>query len=139
MFGTLDEVDRLLSVADETGTLLALIQGARGRLPRFVEVVRSLLMEGLPIAPIGPLVQRYLANADNPIAEVAEDLRRAPAVRAQLIHDLPEWRVFLLAESYEATIRENIHREGDAEILALEPEVTQELLAGARRRVTFRQ
>jgi hypothetical protein len=132
MFATLDEIERLLSAADQSGQLFGRIEGTRGRLPRFVETVRSLLMEGLSIAPIGPLAQGYLANAEYPTADVAEELRRAPAVQAQLIRDVSDWHLFLLAESYEATIRANIHREGDAAVLALEPEITQEMLTAVR-------
>jgi flagellar biosynthesis component FlhA len=43
--------------------------------------------------------------------------------------------VYRLAQDYVALIRENIQRDGDAAVLALEPEVTQEALTAVRNEI----
>jgi type III secretory pathway component EscV len=130
MFATLDDVAERLS--EEAG---ARIRRCRGGLARFVEVLRSLLLEELPITPLEPLAERYLALADGPPVEVAEELRLIPAVHEHLTRDAGRWTPFALADDYEARIRGAVYREGDAEILALEPEFTQALLSAVRNEV----
>ena len=128
----LDEIAGRLAGLDEADTVLSRLREARGGLPRFVEVLRSLLSERLPVTPIPPLIERYLALADGPTVEIAEEMRLAPAVRAHLTRDLADWRIFMLDETFEAALREGLIREGDGAVLALQPELTQKLLTAVR-------
>jgi hypothetical protein len=135
MFVTLDDVQKLLSEADGSGGLFERVQKAPGGIPRFVEALRSLLMEGIPIKPISLLAERFIAIAEGLTADLAEELRRIPPVHEYLTRGVADWRLFVLAESYEAKVRESTHREGDAAMLALEPDLTQEMLSAVRQEI----
>jgi flagellar biosynthesis component FlhA len=131
----LDEVEGRLAGLDGADAVLSRLRAARGGLPRFVEVLRSLLSERMPVTPIEPLAQRYLAVADGPTVEASEEMRLAPAGRAHLTRDLADWRIFTLDEAFEAALQEGIIREGDGATLALQPELTQKLLTAVKNLV----
>jgi flagellar biosynthesis component FlhA len=137
LFAGLEEIERSLSEvagAGEAagGTLLGRVKAAKGGLPRFAEVARSLLMDELPIEPMGRVASRYLELAGRPDAEIAEELRLLPAVNAHLTRDVAGWRLLVLAQDYEARVRAGIRREGTDAVLVLQPEHAQELYAGVR-------
>ncbi len=143
MFALLDELETSFSKVEEgepdSSTLLTLLTRLReapGGLPRFAEIARSLLLEQLPIKPLRPLTLQYLEVADGLTLDVAEALRRVPAVSASVTSGAPEWRLFDLADEYEGTVRQGVHRKNGAAVLVLEPEVTQKLLTAVRRAVT---
>ncbi len=48
----LDEIEGRLAGLDEANAVLSRLRAARGGLPRFVEVLRSLLFEKIPVTPI---------------------------------------------------------------------------------------
>jgi hypothetical protein len=130
MFVTFDDIAERLPDAAGEG-----IRRARGGLARFIEVVRSLLLEALPITPLAVLAHRYLGSVEMPAVELAEALRAAPAVRERIAHGAASWTLLALSEDCEARIRGCVHREGDAAVLALEPELTQEILTAVRNEV----
>jgi len=135
MFVTMDAIEQDLLKIDASGALFERLRGARGGVARFVEVARSLLMEELAIAPTNTLISHYLACVEEPTVEVAERMRQTPAIHAQLTRDVADWCLYVLADSYEARLREGVHQGKDGAVLSLEPEATQELLAAVRTAV----
>ena len=131
MFVTLEHVMESLSDLRQIS-----IRGRRGGFVRFAEIVRGLVQEQLPISPLEVLAQLFVIFADAATAEVAEELRLVPAVRARLTGDVESWRVFVLADNLEAQIRAAISGDGDRAILAFAPELAQELLTAVRNEVT---
>jgi type III secretory pathway component EscV len=112
LFAKLDELEQLF-LAMEPGepdaeTLLSRLRAAPGGLPRFGEVVRSLLLEQLPIRDLRALTVHYLEVVDALTLDVAEELRRVPTLHAHITRDAAQWRLFTLAEEYEAKIRMGI-------------------------------
>jgi len=101
------------------------------------EVVQAEFQDGLS----GLLCKKHFWQAlkvrcDAKPKHVAEEVRRVPALNAHITRDAENWRLFVPSEEYEATVRRGVSRDGDAAVLSLTPEVTQDLLAAVRGEVS---
>lgn len=132
LFATADAIDGLVLEADATGALLDKLRAARGGLPRFGQVIHALLLEQLPVVPIGPLAAGYLDLASRPPDEIAGELRLCPSIVAWLARDVARWKLFRLDDGFEAAIGRGVSRDRDACVLSLEPVLAQELLSAVR-------
>jgi len=131
MFANLDDIVPRLGGYE----LLTRLRQSPGGLPRFAEVLQSLLMEEVPITPLQPIAEAYLARAGELTGDVAEEMRALPAPHFSITRGCSGWRLFALADDFEAKLSENIVRDGDAALLALTPELTQEMLTSVRNHV----
>ncbi len=118
---------------EDEGELLKRLQSDHGGLSRFKNVICALLEEKLPARPLPLLTKRYLEMVGMPAYEVAEELRCLETVNTQLLKDLANWRVFALANDYLELIGRSLIFQGDAALLAIEPELTQEALSAVRK------
>jgi type III secretory pathway component EscV len=99
---------------------------------RFRGVVTSLLDEQLQCGPMGVLANRYLELSARPSYEIVEQLRCGDAALSSITQDAARWKVYTLAPGFVESIGTQIVREGDAAVLALEPELAQEALSAVR-------
>ncbi len=97
-------------------------------------LIRALVSEEAQTRDLIAIVDCFLANADHPTHEVVEHIRCLDSVRSQLNGNdrdrlAPVW---LLSNELAALLAAAVLREGDAAVLAIEPELTQEVLAAVR-------
>ncbi len=132
-------IDELLNgLGDDARTReawLNRLEAARGGVGRFRNLIVTLLNEELPVHPLPVLAHQYLEQADRPSYEIAEDFRLVEAIHAHLIQDADQWQVYTLADDTVSLIQQHIHRDGDAVVLAMEPEPTQDALSAVRNQV----
>jgi type III secretory pathway component EscV len=135
-FATLDEVERAVQASDGGAELLKSLQAAPGGLVRFAMLLRALLLEGVPVLPIAALAQFSLLDPRAlPMLELAAALRMLPGPRQALVSDRASWRHFELDEAFEAALHGGLAHAGEGAVLALSPELTQEMLAAVRRSI----
>jgi FHIPEP family len=135
-FATLDEVERAVHASDGGPELLKSLQAAPGGVVKFAMLLRALLLEGLPVAPIAPLAQFSLFDPRAlPMLELAAALRMLPVPRRALVNDRASWRRFELDGAFEAALRDGLQQAGEGAVLALSPELTQEMLAAVRQAI----
>jgi hypothetical protein len=132
-------IDELLNnLGDDAKTREAWLNrlgAAHGGVGRFRNLIVTLLNEELPVRPLPMLAHQYLEQIDRPAYEIAEDLRLLEAIHTHLIQDADQWQVYTLADDYVSLIQQHIHRDGDAVVLAMEPEPTQDALSAVRNEV----
>ena len=122
-------------VRSVAGAQLEPIEAAPGGLPRFASVVRGLLRDEVPLHELPAMCECYLANAARPTFEVLEAIRALPTVHEGFAWNRSPSPVYRLGERLTALIREGVTDDGEATVLALEPEPTQEALALVREAV----
>lgn len=111
------------------------IRAAAGGLPRFTSVLRALLVEEVSIRELPAICDRYLATQHRPTHEIAEEIRCLEPVRAEIAGNSAETPVFELGPGFAELMAGAIKRDGDAAVLALEPEPTQDALSAVRQAV----
>jgi hypothetical protein len=111
---------------------------APGGLARFTAVLRVLLEEEVPINELAAISERYLGLTASGVAseETIEELRCLDGVRPALRYARESVAVCELGENFVKLIRNGIINDGDAVVLALEPESTQKALSAVRNEVT---
>jgi tetratricopeptide (TPR) repeat protein len=114
----------------------ARIASAPGGLSRFGSVLRALLSEQVPIKELSLICERYLESPEMATYELAEQVRCLDAVRALIPGNSPETPIYRLGESLVELITSGIRRDGEAAVLALEPEPTQDALTAVREEVS---
>jgi hypothetical protein len=126
--------DELVSaLRDAQGSeLISALDAAPGGLGRFRNAVLALLDEDLPVSPAPALARRYLELVGNPLPDIAEELRLLEPVNGQVLRQLVDARLFMLASDFFGAIRRHVVRRADGAALALPPELTQEALTAVR-------
>ncbi len=135
-------------VANETkvkaGTSYAAITKVNGGIGRLADLLKMFADEEVPIKEMETICSIYLdlTEKNTPIYEILETLRNHDKIRTML--NVNKWDietgvesrlVYELDEEIIEMIRNGIVTEGDVELLALEPEPTQEILAAVRNEV----
>jgi tetratricopeptide (TPR) repeat protein len=110
----------------------SLILASPGGLPRFTSVLQALLAEEVSIKPLPSICDCYLENITLPTHEIAEKIRSVEAVRGSLPGNTPNAPIYRLGEDLASLIADGIQRNGEATVLALEPQPTQDALAAFR-------
>jgi flagellar biosynthesis component FlhA len=111
---------------------------APGGLPRLTAVLGILLEEEVSISELAAICGRYLALASSamPAHAIADELRVLEPVRPSLVYSRDSITIWELGKKLVKLIREGIIEHGDAVVLALEPEPTQEALSAVRTEVS---
>jgi flagellar biosynthesis component FlhA len=112
------------------------IFSAQGGLPRFTSVIHALLSEEVPIKELPSICDCYLNRLNLPTYEIPEEIRCLDAVRKDILGNTPDTPIFRLGEQLVSLLAQGIQRDGEAAVLALEPEPTQDALAAVRKEVT---
>jgi len=135
-------------VANETkvkaGTSYAAITKVNGGIGRLADLLKMFADEEVPIKEMETICSIYLdlTEKNTPIYEILETLRNHDKIRTML--NVNRWDietgvesrlVYELDEEIIEMVRNGIVTEGDVELLALEPEPTQEILAAVRNEV----
>jgi len=108
---------------------------AQGGLPRFTGVIQALLSEEVPIKDLPAICDRYLESERLPTHEIPEEIRCLEVVRKDIIGNMPGTPIYRLGDRFVALIAGGIRRAGEAAVLALKPEPTQEALTAVREEV----
>jgi flagellar biosynthesis component FlhA len=112
------------------------IMSGNGGLPRFTSVLQALLAEEVPIKELSSICDCYLGNLDLPTYDIPEQIRCLEPVRKDLLGNSPDTPVWLLGKNLVSVINRGILRDGEAAVLAVEPEPTQDALTAVRNEVT---
>lgn len=129
-FTGIQEVRDLLETT--APALLQPVSEARGGIPRFASCLNTLLNEELPVNSLNILATKYLNVIAEPAYIITEKLREAAPIQNHLIREQSNWKVFTLGPQLSSLIAGNIISNGDAAVLALLPERTQEALSAVR-------
>lgn len=132
-FLTLEAVSTL--VRQKAPETLDAIRSQPGGLPRFASVLRALVAEEVPIHEIKLFGEHYLDVIDRPTHEIPEELRTLEPVRTELRWNTPRTPIFKLGENFTRLMENSITGRGEATVLAIEPEPTQDALSAVRAAV----
>jgi tetratricopeptide (TPR) repeat protein len=125
-------VDLLRDKAEEQ---YSRILSAQGGLPRFTSVLQALLAEEVPIKELPSICDCYLDSLNLPTYDIPEEIRCLEAVRKDILGNTPDTPIYRLGENLVSLIAHGIQRDGEAAVLALEPEPTQDALTAVRNEV----
>jgi len=128
----------------KAGTSYAAITKVNGGIGRLADLLKMFADEEVPIKEMETICSIYLdlTEKNTPIYEILETLRNHDKIRTML--NVNRWDietgvesrlVYELDEEIIEMVRNGIVTEGDVELLALEPEPTQEILAAVRNEV----
>ncbi len=106
-------------------------------LSRFVRVLKSLVGELVPIGNLEPILEIFLEATSQEwgMDVLMETIRTQPAIIPLLPANQPGTRFLQFERAQERMLRGALRPLGDEYYLALEPEVTQDLLAAVRNEV----
>lgn len=111
------------------------ILSTKGGLPRFTSVIQALLTEEVPIKELPSICDYYLDSQRLATCDIPEEIRWHDPIRRSILGNTPDTPLYPLGEKFVALISAGIRRDGDAAVLALEPEPTQEALTAVRNEV----
>ncbi len=116
------------------------IYGAFGGIARFTNAIKLLAEEEVKLHAVEDLCATYLelTRQKTPLFEILEELRMLDKIRPNLLGNKGDSQVcivYLLDETITELINNGITSSGDATLLALEPEPTQEILTAVRNEV----
>jgi flagellar biosynthesis protein FlhA len=111
------------------------ILSAQGGLPRFTSVIQALLAEEVPVRELPSICDCYLVSQNLRTYEIPEEIRSLEAVRKDIPGNSPDTPIYRLGENLVSLIGQGIQRNGEAAVLALEPEPTQDALTAIRNEV----
>ncbi|MDR4484512.1 MAG: FHIPEP family type III secretion protein [Nitrospirales bacterium] len=112
------------------------ILSAKGGLSRFTSVIQALLNEEAPIKELPSICDCYLDNLNLPTYEIPEEIRCLEAVRKDILGNTHDTPIYRIGQNLISLIAQGIQRDGEAAVLALEPEPTQNALTAVRNEVT---
>jgi tetratricopeptide (TPR) repeat protein len=111
------------------------IISTKGGLPRFTSVIQALLAEEVPIKELESICDCYLDTEKLPTWEIPEEIRCLETVRKDIPGNSPEGPMYKLGQNLVSRIAQGLQSDGEATVLALEPEPTQEILTAIRSEV----
>jgi len=111
------------------------IRAAPGGLPRFTDLLRGMLEDEVPIHEMRAICNRYLEVADLPTYEILEEIRALPVIHGEFRWNKHNGPIYRLGKRFLESIERGIVSRGEATVLALEPEPTQEALIVVRNEV----
>ena len=132
-FAGIQSVAQLLK--DKDKERYSRILTAQGGLPRFTSVIQSLLVEEVPITALPQICDCYLESEHLPTHEIPEQIRCLEVVRKDIPGNAPDTPIYRLGDRFIALLAEGIRPDGEAAVLALKPEPTQEALSAVRTEV----
>lgn len=110
------------------------VVAADGGLPALTGVVRGLLTERVPVTEFATICDVFLSErakgAD--LVSIVETLRREPKIRTHVPGVDDDSSLYTVLEDYESAITDALDGSGDSRVLALAPELCQEMLAAVR-------
>jgi len=113
------------------------VVAAPGGLPRLTTVLRSLLLEEVPIRLIRPSCEQYLELAGSlPADEIMEELRYGEVLRPHLRTNKPGAPMWKMGPEFLNALNDGLEKRGSGRVLAMAPEVVQSLLAAVRNNVS---
>jgi tetratricopeptide (TPR) repeat protein len=100
-------------------------------------VLRMLAMEKVPLTSMQEICDRFAEDYEEGLGPIAivERIRQLPSIRPQLQGNNRDVLLLPLSEAFEKLIQDSIHREGNSEVLAIDPLLCQEALASIREEV----
>lgn len=118
----------------EAAELHGRISSRPGEMVKLAGVLRALLGEGVPVQPLGPLVERFerLRAEEASLQEIVEELRAMDELRVRLPGNQPGTTYYAVSDVFLDAFAGSIHADGSARSLAMEPETCQEVLAAVR-------
>lgn len=128
-------VSNLLKARTRTAEQYSSVLSAKGGLSRFTSVIQALLMEEVPVKELSSICDCYVLNQDLPTHEIPDEIRCLEAVRKGIPGNTADTPIYRLGKSLISLILRGIQRDGEAAVLALEPERTQDALTAVRKEV----
>jgi hypothetical protein len=124
-------------IRETSKELYARIHSAPGGLARFTSVLQALLAEEVPIKALAAIGERYLklTGSHIPAHEISEELRCLDDIRPHLHGNQSRTPLYRLGMKFVELLANGIVRNGDAAVLAIEPQPCQEALAAVRSEV----
>ena len=97
-------------------------------------VIRGLLAEQVPVTEMKLIYDAFLAQSatGRSAVQIVEDIRSLPEIREQLPGNNEHYRFFSLSAALEEAISKSIVNDGNKTIMALLPELCQEILSAVR-------
>jgi hypothetical protein len=111
------------------------IRAAPGGLPRFTDILRGMLEDEVPIHEMRAICNRYLEVTDLPTYEILEEIRALPVIHGEFRWNKDAAPIYRLGKRFLELIERGAVRRGEATVLAIEPEPTQEALTVVRNEV----
>ena len=129
--------DRLKAEAEK---YYQIILEADGGVSRFTEILKILVEERVPIKKLETICKTYVELTRNkiPLYEIVEALRCLEKIRPKLPVNNTDYEscfVYKLGDEINSLIKNGIITNGDAALLALEPEPTQKILTAVKNEV----
>jgi flagellar biosynthesis protein FlhA len=132
-FADIQTIVNLLKEKTKEGARSILL--SQGGVPRFTSVIQALLSEEVPVKELPAICDCYLQNQNLPAYEIPEEIRCLDVVRGAIPGNTPDTPIYLLGGNLVSLIAKGIQRDGEAAVLALEPEPTQNALTAVRNEV----
>lgn len=114
------------------------ISDAPGGIVRFTDVLKILAEEEVPVKELESICETYLSEKNSPVYEIVEELRCHEKIRPFLVGNKfsnEYCNVFQLGSDITGLINSGIFTNGDAALLALEPQPAQDILTAVRDKV----
>lgn len=109
-----------------------------GGIARFTGILRGLLSEEASIRVFRPICEQYLElhQAGRSPVEIVEELRFGDAIRHHLRTNKPGVPLYELGTSFVRAMETGVFEHGHGQVLALKPELCQEMLKVVRTEVS---
>ncbi len=114
------------------------INDAPGGIVRFTNVLKILAEEDVTVKELGLICEIYLSQKDSPVYDIVEELRCHEKIRPLLAGNKfsnKYCNVYQLGSDITSLIATGIFTNGDASLLAIEPQPTQDILTAIREKV----
>jgi type III secretion protein V len=114
------------------------INDAPGGIVRFTNVLKILAEEDVTVKELGLICEIYLSQKDSPVYDIVEELRCHEKIRPLLAGNKfsnEYCNVYQLGSDITSLIATGIFTNGDASLLAIEPQPTQDILTAIREKV----
>ena len=126
-------------IESKAGKYYQEIYEAPGGIVRFTDVLKILAEEDVPVKELESICETYLSKKNSPLYEIVEELRCHEKIRPLLVGNKfsnEYCNVCQLGSDISSLINNGIFTNGDAALLALEPQPTQDILTAIRNKVS---
>ena len=106
-------------------------------LSALTSVFKGLLNEGVPITAVEKIVEKFnkLRRGEDDLLTIVEKIRCIPEIRPKLLGNNEQYSFYRLGQNFESEINGSIYRNGSQTVLAMEPEICQDVLKAVREKV----
>lgn len=107
---------------------------AKDNLTVLTQLLRGLVCEEASIKPVKQILEIFYesCNSNNSLLDMVEQLRSLPEVCQMLPGNEDKFQFYRLSERFETVIEQSIYSVNSCEVLALEPEICQQMLTEVR-------